>query len=162
MGEYLKSAEFTNGKDGEMQFIVDNSAIIQVLGSSKFSASTTPKVSSRGQIGTRTKQSKITGFENKITLTADYYLIGTIRSWLLEQKRTGKWPKIDMMAVNHDKGTSLGRMSTLYKDLVLTDEVPLQSLDESAEDGLTIDLNFVFSDWDSLNEFGNPMETGKE
>lgn len=162
MGDFLKAQEFTNGKDGEIQFIIDNSDIVQVLGASKFKASTTPKVSERGQIGTRNKQSKMTTFENKIALTADYYLIGIIRGWLLSQKRTGKWPKIDLMSVNYDKGTSLGRMSTLYKDLVLTDEVPLQILDESVEDGLTIDINFVYSDWDSLDEFGRPVEIGKE
>lgn len=66
------------------------------------------------------------------------------------------------MAINHDKGTSLGRMSTLYKDLVLTDEVPLQKLDESVEDGLTIDLNFIFSDWESMDEFGEVQGVGRE
>lgn len=159
---YLKSQEFTNGKDGEMQFIENGSKIVPVLGASKFSASTTPKVTSRGQIGTRNKQSKITGFDNKITITADYYLIKVIRNWLTKYKKTGKWDKIDMMAVNHDKGTSMGRMSTLYKDLVLTDEVPLQKLDESVEDGLTIDLNFVFSEWESMDEFGEVTEIGRE
>lgn len=158
---YLKAEEFTNGKDGDMQFIADG-IIVPVLGASKFSATTSPKVASRGQIGTRNKQSKITGFENKISLTADYYLIKEIRNWLLEYKKTGKWKKIDLMAINHDKGTSLGRMSTLYKDLVLTDEVPLQKLDESVEDGLTIDLNFIFSDWESMDEFGEVQGVGRE
>lgn len=159
---YLKSQEFTNGKDGEMQLIVNGSKVIPILGASKFKASTTPKVTSRGQIGTRNKQSKITGFDNKLSLTADYYLIKEIRAMLNSFKKTGKWDKIDLMAVNHDKGTSMGRMSTLFKDLVLTDEVPLQELDESIEDGLTIDINFVFSEWESLDEFGNPQEIGRE
>lgn len=164
MSDFLKAQEFTNGKDGEIQFIIDNVTVVSVLGSSKFSASTTPKVTERGQIGTRNKQAKIAGFENKITLTADYYLVSVIRGWLIAFRRSGKWPKIDLMAVNEDEGTSLGRMSTLYKDLVLTDEVPIQKLDESVEDGLMIDLNFVFSDWDSLGEFKDldGVKTDKE
>ena len=35
MGEYLQGEEFTNGKDGEIQFIKDGT-IIPVYGSSKF------------------------------------------------------------------------------------------------------------------------------
>lgn len=161
MSEYLGAEGFTNGKDGELQFLIDGK-VIPILGATKFKAATTPKVASRGQIGTRTKQSKITGFENKIAMTADYYLITEIRKLLINQKRTGAWPKVDMMAVNFDKGTGMGRMCTLYKDLVLTDEVPLQILDEAVDDGLTLELNFVFSYWDSLDEFGKPVHTGKE
>lgn len=162
MGEYLKAEEFTNGKDGEIQFIVNGNDIIPVLGSSKFSASTTPKVSSRGQIGTRNMQNKIASFENKISLTADYYLVSTIREWLIGLERTGKWPKIDMMAVNYDQGTSLGRMSTVYKDLVPDGEVMLQLLDEAAENGLTMDLTFKFSSWNSLGEFNDPEGIGRD
>ena len=81
--------------------------------------------------------SKPTSFENKIALTADYYLVGVLTQWLMEFKSTGIWPKIDMMAVNNDKGTSLGRMSKLYKDLVPDGEISLQELDEANETGLT-------------------------
>lgn len=161
MGKYLMAEEFTNGRDGVIQFIC-NGEIIPVLGSSKFAATTTPKLASRGQIGTRTIQSKITTFENKIAMTADYYVVELIRSWLLEFKKTGKWPKIDMMAINEDQGTSMGRMSTSYKDLVLDGDVPLQMLDEATENGLTIDINFRFRDWDSLSEFNDPQGTGEE
>lgn len=161
MGEYLQGEEFTNGKDGEIQFIKDG-LIIPVYGSSKFKASSTPKVITRGQIGTRRLISKPTSFENKITLTADYYMVGVMTDWLLEFKATGKWPKIDLMAVNHDKGTSLGRMSKVYFDLVPDGEISLQELDESNESGLTTELTFKFSDWDSLSNFTLPTNIGRE
>lgn len=161
MGEYLQGKEFINGKDGELQFIKDGQ-IIPVWGSSKFKASTTPKIASRGQIGTRQIISKPTSFENKVTLTADYYMVGVVTEWLTEFKNTGIWPKIDMMVVNHDKGTSQGRMSKLYKDLVPDGEVNLQELDESNETGLTVDLTFKFSDWEPLSNFSLPTGIGRE
>lgn len=161
MGEYLQGEEFTNGKDGEMQFIKDGQ-VIPVYGSSKFKASSTPKTITRGQIGTRRLISKPTSFENKITMTADYYFVGIMTDWLLEFKRTGKWPKIDMMVVNHDKGTSLGRKSNIYFDLVPDGEISLQELDESNESGLMVDLTFKFSDWDSLSNFNLPTKIGRE
>ena len=161
MGEYLQGEEFTNGKDGEIQFIKDGT-IIPVYGSSKFKASSTPKVITRGQIGTRRLISKPTSFENKITLTADYYMVGVMTDWLLEFKATGKWPKIDLMAVNHDKGTSLGRMSKVYFALVPDGEISLQELDESNESGLTTEMTFKFSDWDSLSNFTLPTNIGRE
>ena len=161
MGEYLQGEEFTNGKDGEIQFIKDGT-IIPVYGSSKFKASSTPKVITRGQIGTRRLISKPTSFENKITLIADYYMVGILTDWLLEFKDTGKWPKINLMAVNHDKGTSLGRMSKVYFDLVPDGEISLQELDESNESGLTTELTFKFSDWNSLSNFSLPTNIGRE
>lgn len=161
MGEYLQGEEFTNGKDGEMQFLKDDT-IIPVYGSSKFKATTTPKVITRGQIGTRRLISKPTSFENKITLTADYYMAGVITKWLMEFKETGKWPRIDLMAVNYDKGTSLGRMSKIYRDLVPDGEITLQELDESNETGLMLELTFKFSDWESLSNFSLPENIGRE
>lgn len=161
MGEYLRGEEFTNGKDGEMQFIKDGE-IIPILGSSKFKATTTPKVINRGQIGTRRIISKPTSFENKITITADYYMVGVMTDWLLEFKETGKWPQINLMAVNYDKGTSLGRMSKLFKDLVPDGELTLQELDEAAESGLMCELTFKFSDWESMGNFALPTNIGKE
>lgn len=161
MGEYLQGEEFTNGKDGEMHFI-KGGVILPVYGSSKFKATTTPKVITRGQIGTRRLISKPTSFENKITMTADYYMVGIMTDWLLEFKETGKWPKIDMMAVNYDKGTSLGRMSKVYCDLVPDGEISLQELDESNESGLLAELTFKFSDWESLSNFDLPTNVGRE
>lgn len=161
MGEYLKQEEFVNGKDGDIQFIKDGS-VIPVLGSSKFSAVTTPDTGSRGQIGTRLKLTKIKGFTNKLTMSCDYYMVGIITEWLLEFKATGKWPKIDCMAVNHDKGTSLGRMAKIYKDLVPEGDIPLQTLDEASENGLMVDLTFNFSDWESLSNFSAPSGVGRE
>lgn len=161
MGEYLRGEEFTNGKDGEMQFIKDGT-VIPIYGSSKFKASTTPKVITRGQIGTRRLISKPTSFENKITMTADYYMVGVMTDWLLEFKETGKWPQINLMAVNYDKGTSLGRMSKLFKDLVPDGEITLQELDEAAESGLMCELTFKYSDWESMSNFSLPTNIGKE
>lgn len=161
MGEYLRGEDFTNGKDGEIQFIKDGT-IIPVLGASKFKASSTPKLASREQIGTRQIISKPTSFENKITITADYYMVGVMTEWLLEFKNTGKWPQINLMAVNHDKGTSLGRMSKLFKDLVPDGDLTLQELDDAANTGLMVDLNFKFSDWEPLSNFGMPTAIGKE
>lgn len=161
MGEYLRSEDFTNGKDGQIQFLKDGQAIM-LYGSQKFKATATPKTSQRGQIGTRNKQTKISGFENKITITADYWTVGLMTEWLQEFKKTGKFPKVDCQVINHDKGTSLGKMSKVYFDLMPTGDITLQELDESNEDGLVNELEFSFRDWDSLQNFSRPSAIGRE
>lgn len=161
MGEYLLNDEFTNGADGEVQFVVAGK-LVPVYGSMKLKASATPKTTKRGQIGTRQKQSKITSWENKITMTVDYWVVGLMTDWLKEFERTGKWPKIDLMAINDDKGTSLGRMSKRYYGLVPDGEITLQELDESNESGLTTELTWSFERWDSLSNLSVPNGIGRE
>lgn len=159
--KYLLSQDFTNGADGQIQFMKDGQ-IIPVYGASKFKATSSPTIGSRGQIGTRNKQHRIKDFENKIKLTADYYMVAVITEWLKEMKKTGVWPKIDMMAVNTGKGTSMGMMSKTYYDLVPDGEIPLQELDDAAADGLMAELTFKFRDWEDLENFKMPTHVGNE
>lgn len=161
MSEILRSEDFTNGTDGQIQFIKDGE-IITLYGSQKAKASTTPETTSRGQIGSRNKQTKIKNFKNKLSITSDYWTVQLLRDWLLEFRRTGRFPKIDCQMVNDDKGTSLGRMSTVYYDLVPDGDITLQELDENVEDGLLNELTFTFSDWDELEKFGRPKNIGRE
>ena len=72
MGEYLRSEDFVNGKDGQIQLVVDGE-IITLYGSQKFKASSTPETSERGQIGTRKKKIKFKAFKNKIYINADFW-----------------------------------------------------------------------------------------
>lgn len=161
MGAYLQGEEFTNGKDGELQFI-QSGLIIPILGASKFKAVATPKIITRGQIGTRRMISKPTTIDYKITITADYYMVGVMIGWLKEFEQTGKWPKIDLMVVSEDKGTSLGRLSMTYSDLVPDGDITLQELDESADNGLMTELTFKSSGYKPLNNFGLPVNIGRE
>lgn len=159
--KYLMQSEFTNGADGEMQFMKAGQ-ILPVYGASKFKATSSPTIGSRGQIGSRNKQYSIKEFENKIKLTADYYLVGVLTDWLVEFKRTGIWPEIDMMAINTGKGTSMGQMSKIYYGLVPDGEIPLQELDSAAADGLMCDVNFKFRDWDNIDNVKLPSGIGAE
>lgn len=161
MDGYLRSQDFTNGTDGQIQFIVDNE-VITLYGSQKFKATTSPKTGERGQIGTRNKQTKITGFTNKIKITADYWTVQLMTDILLKFKNTGKFPKIDCQCINYDKGTSLGRMSKVYYDLVPDGEITLQELDETVENGLMTELSFSFRTWDELEGFARPQNIGRD
>ncbi|EJU21175.1 PF09393 family protein [Peptoanaerobacter stomatis] len=161
MGEYLRSEDFVNGKDGQIQLVVDGE-IITLYGSQKFKASSTPETSERGQIGTRNKQSKIKGFKNKISITADYWFVQVMTDILKKYKKTGIFPKVDCQCINNDKGTSLGVMSKVYYDLVPDGDITLQELDESKDEGLTTDIAFTFRDWDELEAFNRPANIGRD
>lgn len=161
MGGYLKAQDFVNGKDGQIQFIVDGE-IITLYGSQKFKATTSPETSGRGQIGTRNLQTKIKGFKNKISITTDYWFVQVMSDVLKKYKKTGIFPKIDCQCVNNDVGTSLGEMSKVYYDLVPESDITLQELDESKDDGLTAEYTFTFRDWDELSAYARPTNIGRD
>lgn len=161
MGEYLTTQEFTNGTDGELAFLKAGE-VIPVWGSQKFKATRSSTTTSRGQIGTRRKLNKITKQEYKITMTCDYWVVGLLTEWNQEFERTGKWPKIDLIATNEDKGTSQGRLSKQYLDLVPDGEITEQELDESNEAGLTMDITFKASGVKVLENLKRPTNIGRE
>lgn len=161
MSGYLKSQDFVNGKDGQIQFVVDGE-IITLYGTQKFKAITTPETSGRGQIGTRNLQTKIKGFKNKISITYDYWFTQVMTDILKKYKATGIFPKVDCQCINNDKGTSLGEMSKVYYDLVPEADIILQELDESKDDGLTGDVTFTFRDWDELQAYKRPTNIGRD
>lgn len=161
MGEYLSTQEFTNGTDGELTFLKDGE-VIPIWGTQKFKATRSSTTISRGQIGTRRKLSKITKQEFKITMTCDYWMVGLMTEWNQEFEDTGKWPKIDLIATNEDKGTSQGRLSKQYLDLVPDGEISEQELDEANESGLTMEITFKASGVKVLENLKRPTNIGRE
>lgn len=161
MGEYLSTQEFTNGTDGELTFLKDGE-VIPIWGTQKFKATRSSTTISRGQIGTRRKLSKITKQEFKLTMTCDYWMVGLMTEWNQEFEDTGKWPKIDLIATNEDKGTSQGRLSKQYLDLVPDGEISEQELDEANESGLTMEITFKASGVKVLENLKRPTNIGRE
>ena len=89
-------------------------------------------------------------------------MVGLLTEWNQEFERTGKWPKIDLIATNEDKGTSQGRLSKQYLDLVPDGEITEQELDEANEIGLTVDITFKASGVKVLENLKRPTNIGRE
>ena len=76
---------------------------------------------------------------------------------LLKYAKEGILPSFKLVVTNEDKGTSIGKQTVVLYDCVI-DSVNLVKFDVDS-DALDEDMDFTFSDFDLLDEFGKPVYT---
>ena len=161
MGTYLKIADAVNGKQGEIYFTIDGQRI-HVPGVQKIEAHDTIKERTLNTIGTVKTQTGVAGVEGSGTMTVQYYAIKILGEMVDHYRRTGKYKPFEILIINEDPNTSIGRRSIAYLDVVLTGDVPSSVLDASSEDGLTIDISFKYGDKVVNDNFGAPTAIGRD
>lgn len=107
-------------------------------------------------MGKRGVQNKATGWTGSGSMTI-YYVTSMFRKMLLKYAKEGVLPAFKMIVTNEDKGTSIGKQTVVLYDCVI-DSVNLVKFDVES-DALDEDMDFTFSDFDILDEFGKPIYT---
>lgn len=80
-----------------------------------------------------------------------FYGSPQFRAALLEYKKTGFFPDIEIQVINEDKTSSTGRQSAILKECLI-DEAILAQFDADAEI-LEEDISGTFDDWDLAEQF---------
>ena len=107
-------------------------------------------------MGKRGVQNKATGWTGSGSMTI-YYVTTIFRNMLLKYAKEGILPAFKLVVTNEDKGTTIGKQTVCLYDCVI-DSVNLAKFDVES-DALDEDMDFTFSDFDILRDFGNPVYT---
>ena len=113
-------------------------------------------------VGTVRTQTAVAGVEGVGTMTIHYYAVAMFGKIIENYRRTGTMVPFDLLIVNYDKGTGLGRRSSSFSNCTLCGDVPLAVLDSTIDDALTIDLKFKYDDYRVLENFTEPKAIGRE
>lgn len=161
MSIFLKIQDTVDGKLGSVYFTIDGRRY-EVPGVQKIEAHDTVKERSMRTIGTVKTQTAVAGVEGSGSLTIQYYAIATFGKIIDEYRRTGVFKPFDMLIVNYDKGTGIGRRSASFTNCTLCGDVPLASLDSTIDDALTIDVRFKYDEFSIIEDFTEPTAIGRD
>lgn len=104
-------------------------------------------------MGHRGTQNKTTGWTGTGSMTI-YYITSIFRKMIQKYAKEGIDSYFKLVLTNEDKGSSIGRQTTVLYDCNI-DSVILAKMDVEAE-ALDEDVEFTFSDFDILEEFTTP------
>nr|DAK95760.1 MAG TPA: tail tube protein [Caudoviricetes sp.] len=123
------------------------------------------KIEAKGEIskteikvmGKRGTQNKPSGWKGTGSLTV-YYVTSTFRQMLAQYAKTGVLPSFKLVITNEDKGTTIGKQTTVLYDCTVN-SVNVAKFDVESN-ALEEDMEFTYSDFDLLDSFGSPVYTG--
>ncbi|MCT4686084.1 phage tail tube protein [Vallitalea sp.] len=105
-------------------------------------------------LGKRGTQHKATGWSGSGSMTI-YYATSLFRKMMLDYIKNGKDIYFDIQVVNEDPTSSIGKQTTVLKNVNL-DSVIMAQFDVDS-DALEEDIDFTFDDVDILDEFNKPV-----
>lgn len=108
-------------------------------------------------LGKRGTQHKAKGWKGSGTLTI-YYVTSKFRKMMYDYMTTGKDAYFNVMVINEDPTSSIGKQAILLKNVNL-DSVIMASLD-TGSDALEEEVAFTFDDLEIKNEFNAPTTLG--
>lgn len=104
-------------------------------------------------LGNRVTQHKATGWSGSGSMTI-YYATSKFRKMMLEYIKKGKDVYFDIQVINEDPTSSLGKQTTVLKNVNL-DSIIMAHFDVDS-DALEEEISFTFDDVDILDEFNEP------
>lgn len=104
-------------------------------------------------LGNRVTQHKATGWSGSGSMTI-YYATSKFRKMMLEYIKNGKDVYFDIQVINEDPTSSLGKQTTVLKNVNL-DSIIMAHFDVDS-DALEEEISFTFDDVDILDEFNEP------
>ena len=158
---FIKIDDVVDGKSGEA-WMTQNGVVKELVGLQKVEFHDTINERKLKTVGTVRTQTAPSGVDGAGTMTVQYGHIKTFASMVMEYRRSGKMPIFDLLIINNDPGTSMGRRSVSFEDCRLTGDVPMAALDADSDDGLTCELNFSYSNADIQEEFADISAIGRE
>lgn len=161
MALFMKIDDGVDGKQGSVYITVDNK-VKELPGVQKIEAKDSIAERTMKTVGTVKTQSAAAGVEGSGSLTIHYWAIMIFSEMVATYRKTGVMPTFDLLIINNDPATSLGRRSTAFTDCCLSGDVPQALLDATTDDHLTIDIEFKYSDCSIQDEFSEPAAVGRE
>lgn len=99
---------------------------------------------------------KAAGWSGSGTLTV-YYMSSVFRELVKDYIKTGKDFYFDLMVINEDPSSSIGKQTVMLKNCNL-DGVTAAAFDAASEDMMEEELAFTFDDYDVMGSFGAPVQ----
>jgi hypothetical protein len=150
---FLKAGDTISGQEARA-FATINGNIEEMFYAKKFEAKVKKKKKAINTLGKRGSQNKANGWEGTGSMTI-YYVSSVFRQLMLDYMKTGKDTYFDIQITNEDPGSSIGKQTTVLKDVNL-DEIVFASFDVDSE-SLEEEVSFTFDDADILDQFGKPI-----
>ena len=150
---FFHANDAISGKEGRAYAVI-NGRVEERFYCKDLEATAELKESDFNALGTRGTQTKITGWTGAGNMTI-YYATSLFRMIVLEYIKTGKMTYFDIQVVNEDPSSSLGKQTTILKNVTLS-KVTMAKLDVEA-DFLDETVDFKYSDVDVLDQFGQPV-----
>ncbi|MGI6361015.1 MAG: phage tail tube protein [Bacillota bacterium] len=161
MSLYLKIQDAVDGKCGSVYLTISGRRF-EVPGVQKIEAHDTIKERTMSTVGTVKTQTAMAGVDGAGTMSINYYAVAIFGEIMEKYRRTGQYEPFDLLIINEDPATSLGRRSVAFTGCVLTGNLPLASLDATTADSLTMEVSFKYEDYTVMEDFGLPQYTGRE
>lgn len=157
MSKFLLAKDTINGAEGNI-FITRDGKQYEVASVKKVTATINVLSEQMGVVGTRLKQEKPKGVEQKGKGTI-YYGSNLFTDMVLDYAKKGQFPLFDMQLTNDDPATTLGRQTFVLYGCQLIGEIPIVILD-SDETMLNYDFEFSYTTAERLEKFKEPEILG--
>ena len=149
---FLKSGDVISGREGTAFMTIDGRNVL-MFWLKNIEAVVELQKTEVPVLGKRMNQQKITGANGTGSMTihkvtSEFAAIG------IQYLKTGTVPEITIKITNDDPASSIGRQSTLIKN-ILFDSIVIAKLDIESET-LDEDVDFTFDDADLLEQFAVP------
>ncbi|MDO4680905.1 MAG: phage tail tube protein [Aerococcus sp.] len=149
---FLNSGDVISGREGTAYITVDGRNIPMFF--LKNIEATVELIKSEIPVlGKRMNQQKVSGANGTGSLTI-YHVTSEFAKVGIQYIKEGTLPNVTIKITNDDPSSSIGRQSTLIKNVVL-DSIPIAKLDIESET-LDEDIDFTFDDADLLEQFQEP------
>lgn len=102
-------------------------------------------------LGRNNKGSKPVGWKGTWS-GVSYYNTSVFRKMMLDYKKTGRMPTLDITVSNEDPTSAAGRQTIVLKGALLNSMI-LAKYDASTDTPLEEDVSGTFDDWDMPEEF---------
>ncbi|URJ42146.1 phage tail tube protein [Paenibacillus polymyxa] len=149
---YLKAGDTISGQEGRA-FATINGNVEEMFYVKTLEATAEKEKTDVKTLGRRGTQHKANGWSGSGSMTI-YYTTTRFRQLMLDYIKTGKDTYFDIMIVNEDPSSSIGKQTVVLKSVNL-DSVIMAKVDTDSE-VLDEDIDFTFDDVDVPDSFNAP------
>ncbi|MDY8046585.1 phage tail tube protein [Paenibacillus polymyxa] len=149
---YLKAGDTISGQEGRA-FATINGNVEEMFYVKTLEATAEKEKTDVKTLGKRGTQHKANGWSGSGSMTI-YYTTTRFRQLMLDYIKTGKDTYFDIMIVNEDPSSSIGKQTVVLKSVNL-DSVIMAKVDTDSE-VLDEDIDFTFDDVDVPDSFNAP------
>lgn len=153
---YLKARDTISGQEGRA-YLQMNGQQEEMFYIKTLEASIEKSKAEVKTLGKRGTQHKSTGWSGTGSMTI-YYVTTKFRKLMMEYIKNGVDTYFDIMVVNEDPSSTIGRQSVVLHGVNL-DSVIMAKLDTESE-AMEEEMNFTFEDISILEDFVNPVLGG--
>lgn len=150
---FLKAGDTISGQEARAYTII-NGQVEEMFYAKNLEATAEKNKAEIKTLSKRGVQQKATGWTGTGSMTI-YYATSKFRKMMLEYIKNGKDIYFDIQVINEDPTSTLGKQTTVLKNVNL-DSVVMAQFDVDS-DALEEDIDFTFDDVDILDEFNTPV-----